>query len=123
MAVSDSAGTMAFPRPALDAGDGLVPAVRELVVTERVDLVLVGRPVALSGRVTEATRAADRFFADLEGQLVDVSLLQVDERLSTVAATRSLTDAGHRAREHRARVDSAAAALLLQSYLDARRGV
>ena len=44
----------------------------------------------------------------------------VDERLSTVEASRRLRDGGVKARDQKAKIDGASAALLLQSWLDAR---
>ena len=121
MAVSDSAGVMAFPRPALAADDALVEKVRVVMAEEGADLVVVGRPVALSGRETGSTAAADRFVSSLRAVLGEASVVQLDERLTTVSAQRSLSDAGHRVKAHRTRVDSAAATVLLQGFLDGRR--
>jgi putative Holliday junction resolvase len=47
-----------------------------------------------------------------------VTVLQWDERLTTLEAQKSLAAAGMRAREQRDHVDSAAAVIMLQNYLD-----
>ena len=118
MAISDSARTLAFPRPALEVDDRLVVNLAALVEEESVSVVVVGRPVALSGKATISTERADEFFATLVEALAPCAVLQWDERLTTTQATRSLSGAGHRARDHRQRVDSAAAVIMLQNYLD-----
>ena len=64
--------------------------------------------------------AADRtrvFIFHLK-QAITVPIESVDERLSTVQAARQLHEAGHSARQQKSIIDSAAAAVLLQAYLD-----
>jgi putative Holliday junction resolvase len=121
VAISDSARTMAFPREAL-AADGVVTAVAKLVEDEGVDLVVVGRPVALSGSITASTVLADQLLAELRTRLGDVPIVTFDERLTTTAAQRSLREAGVKARENRGRLDSAAAVVMLQSFLESDSG-
>lgn len=112
---------MAFPREAL-AADGAATAVARLVEDEGVDLVVVGRPVALSGSITASTVLADQLLAELRTRLGDVPIVAFDERLTTTAAQRSLREAGVKAREHRGRLDSAAAVVMLQSFLESDSG-
>lgn len=121
MAISDSARTMAFPRPAISVDDSLLVRIGQMVDEEFVDLVVVGRPVALSGRETASTLMADGLFHQLRAALHHSTVIQWDERLTTREATRGLHAAGHRAADHRDRVDSAAAVVLLQHYLDGLR--
>ena len=90
-------------------------------VSEREALeVLVGLPRSLSGREGPAAEAA-RAYARALAQLVDVPVRLVDERLSTVAAHRSLREAGMKGRKQRAVVDQVAAVVLLQNALDHER--
>lgn len=122
VALSDSARTMAFPRPAIASGPDLVARVATLVVEEAVDTVVVGRPVALSGRATQSTALADALWRDLREALTGVEVVAVDERLSTVEAGRRLAGAGRRVREAREVIDSAAAVVVLEAYLGSGRG-
>ena len=115
VAVTDSSETMAFPRPALVYDDGVAALCEE----EGVELVVVGRPVSLSGTTTPSTDFADQFFEDLCRSLV-LPVVQHDERLTTTAAQRSLSDAGLKVKEHKSRIDSAAAVVMLQHYADVR---
>lgn len=123
VAVSDAARTLAFPRPALAAGEGLLDAVASLAVEEDADLVVVGRPLSLAGRATAATDAADALFAELAGRLGTLDVVQFDERLTTKSAQRGLRESGVAARDQRDRVDSAAAVVMLQHFLEASRGL
>ncbi len=121
IAITDSARTMAFPRPSLQADDALMLNVSRLVEEEAVALVVVGRPVALSGNVTASTESADRLFDALQESLAPVPVVQWDERLTTFEAQRSLSGAGMKAKQHREHIDSAAAVIMLQNYLDGLR--
>jgi putative Holliday junction resolvase len=118
VAMTDSSATMAFPRPALANDDNLLASLRTLIEEELVGAVIVGRPVALSGNETSSTRDADALFRDLVEAFTEIPVIQWDERLTTYEAQRSLSQAGLKAKEHRDHVDSAAAVIMLQNYVD-----
>lgn len=120
VAVSDSRETMAFPRPALVVTERLILNIADVVTEEGAELVVVGRPLSLSGDVTSSTEMADQLFHQLVTTL-SVEVRQWDERLTTVEASRSMSAAGRNTREQRDRIDSAAAVVLLTSFMDARR--
>lgn len=119
VAITDSAETMAFPRDALAVDENLVPSVAQLVASEGVELVVVGRPLSLSGRETPSTRLADDLFIRLR-DAIEQPVVQHDERLTTTSAQRSLQHAGVATRHQRPRIDSAAAAVMLQHFADSR---
>lgn len=90
--------------------------VEELGVAE----VVVGLPRNMDGTIGPSAEAARELAEDLRTALgLPVSLW--DERLTTQAATRALTEAGVSRRRRRGRVDAVAAALILQGYLDRAR--
>src|ERR1700722_3405500 len=121
VAVTNRDASMAFPRPALATDENLVDALRLLTDDEGVELVVVGRPVALSGNETASTREADGLFVRLRDELAPLPVVQWDERLTTHEAQRSLSAAGMKAKNHRAHVDSAAAVIMLQNYAESHR--
>jgi putative Holliday junction resolvase len=116
VAVSDSARAMAFPRPALEAGERLTALVCALVEEEAATVVVVGLPKGLSGREGPAARSSRSLADELRG-LLEVPVVLHDERLTTVQASQALSDAGHDQRSQRRLVDSAAATVLLESWL------
>jgi len=120
VAISDSAQTMAFPREALANDEHLLARLAVLIEEESVGGVIVGRPVALSGNETASTEAADGLYDAILTRFAEMPVEQWDERLTTREAQRALSGAGIKARDHRERIDSAAAVILLQNYLDAR---
>lgn len=125
MAVSDAAGSMAFPRPLIQrSGDPASDRRAVAAVVEEVGaaVLVVGLPLSLDGRHGPAARAAmaeaGELASSLEGTGVVVETF--DERLTTVSAEAALARAGKRARARRQSIDSAAATVLLQAWLDAR---
>lgn len=119
VALSDELGLFAHPREAIHALDlqAVAAAVSRLVESEGVGEVIVGMPLHLSGAESDQSREVRRLVALLRRHL-SVPVLEWDERLSTREAARAVK--GRRARE-RGDLDSAAATLILQSVLDARR--
>ncbi len=124
VALSDSAGTLAVPYEVIERGPDPAEDRRRLAELARevmVRTVDVGLPLSWDGTAGPAARAAEaeRRALALELEPAGVAVVSVDERLSTVSATAALARSGVRGRRARRRVDSAAAAVLLQSWLDA----
>lgn len=122
VAVADDLGLMAHPRPHLDGRDPkrAIAALVALAAAEGIEIFVVGLPRTLRGEEGPSARKARRFAAALAAQSGrPVELL--DEWLSTKEAQGRLREQGLDDREARQRVDSAAAAVVLQSWLDGRR--
>jgi len=123
LAVSDESGTLASPLGFLTrSGDPESDhrAVAARVAETGATTVVVGLPLSLSGRAGPAAEAVMAEVATLRARL-EVPVVTHDERLTTVTATRAMRSAGRSPRRRqRGDVDAAAAAVLLQSWLDAR---
>ncbi|HSJ51134.1 MAG TPA: Holliday junction resolvase RuvX [Actinomycetota bacterium] len=121
VAISDDDRRLAVPLGTVRTGaPGDLKAIAGLVREHGASLVVVGHPLLLSGEAGERAHHAERFAEALRGFL-EVPVELHDERLSTVEAERSLRDAGVRGPDRRRVVDRSAAAVILQSWLDARR--
>lgn len=122
VAVSDELGLLAHPRPFLDGTNSgrLIGQLVQLATSENIALFLVGLPRTLKGTEGLPARRARRF-ADQLAQRSQLPVELVDERFSTHEAAARLREQGLSARNARQRIDSAAAAVLLQAWLDARR--
>jgi putative Holliday junction resolvase len=96
-----------------------VEAVREIAAREGVEAVVVGVPVNMDGSRGPQAEKSQRFGAALEA--AGLPVVYWDERLTTVEAQRYLRDGGMSRQKRRETIDAAAAAILLQSYLDYRR--
>lgn len=121
LAISDELGSIAFPRETIQARGGYQDAarrVREALSEDEISLAVVGLPLRLDGSEGEAARRA-RAFGEILGEALGVEVVFWDERLTTVAAERSLRDMGRRGSKSRDVVDQSAATILLQGYLDA----
>ena len=120
VAVSDELGMLAHPRPPIQAKNrrAALAAIQKLRQDEGIERFVIGVPVRLGGQAGQAADEATRFAQDVSNATgCEVEL--VDERWSTVQASRALRDGGVSARDQRQRIDSAAAAVLLQAWLDA----
>ena len=81
--------------------------------------VLVGMPFTLKGRKGLQAQKVDEFCRQLEEAGMQVSTW--DERFSTFEAESRLRAAGRKPSREKGRSDAAAAAVILQSYLDSKR--
>lgn len=124
LAISDPGGVIASPLRVLErSGDpardraAIVAAARE----EEAATVVVGLPTEMSGRKGAAAKGAAAERDALAVLAPDLEIVLVDERMTTVIAQRSLVGAGVKRKDRKQQVDKVAAAVILQSYLDARR--
>ena len=124
VAVADELGLLAHPRAHLDGRDPrrAMDALAALADAEQIDLFVVGLPRSLSGDEGPAARRARRFARAL-GQRTGRRIELYDEWLSTREARSRLREQGVDDRAARERIDSAAAAVVLQSWLDGQRAV
>ena len=122
LAIADELGLMAHPRPYLDGRDPrrVVGELARLAVAEGITVFLIGLPRHLNGKEGLPAQRARRFAEALEKR-TPARVELVDEWLSTKEAHARLRENGTTTREARERVDSAAAAVLLQSWLDSQR--
>jgi len=126
LAVSDSSGLLASPRATVERSgnaDSDRAAVVAAVLEAEAGHLVVGLPLSLDGRRRAAALAAEDEAAALRLLLEPhgVTVETFDERLTTVTAVRALAAAGRKGRARRQVVDQAAAAVILQAWLDARR--
>jgi putative Holliday junction resolvase len=128
LALSDPLGVLAGPLTVLQrTGDPAADhaAILAAAVENEAVRIVVGLPLSLStGRVGPAAKATLAEVAELTERAAALDPPPVvetyDERLTTVTAQRSLATGGVRARDRRAVVDKVAAAVMLQSWLDAQ---
>lgn len=127
LAISDASATLARPWQSIAAGTTprasatLVAAIiRDEGVDDPVDAVVVGLPRRLSGEDTDQT-APTRQFADALAGLAGVRVHLQDERLTSVEAESRLALRERDWRKRKAKIDAAAAAIILQDFLDAPR--
>lgn len=124
VAVSDPSGVLATPLVTLARDLDGARDLDELagLVTERHAVeVVVGLPRTLANRSGVAAQAATAYAEALRSRIAPVPVRLADERLTTVTASRTLSELGVSTRRQRPRVDQAAAVLILQGWLDRSR--
>jgi putative Holliday junction resolvase len=120
VAVADTEIGQAFSRAAIrTARGGDIGPVVDLARAEQAEQVVVGLPRNMDGSEGPQAEAARRFGDRLAAAGLRVAF--VDERLTSWQARERMTEAGSRPIRKRGDLDSAAARLILQDYLDARR--
>lgn len=94
-----------------------VKYIAELVSKLDAGEIVIGLPLKLDGTEGQSVEMA-REFGEKLSQLVDVPIVYQDERLSTVTAQKILIESGMRREKRKDKVDSIAATIILQTYLD-----
>ena len=124
LAISDASGTLARPLKTLDvanAEDGLRRIVAEITrlfaEDDSLSTIVVGLPVRLDGSPNAQTSRVTAFVSTLR-QHTPVPIVTIDERLSSVEADSRMAVTTRGWRERKKKLDAAAAAVILQDYLD-----
>jgi putative Holliday junction resolvase len=123
LAISDATGTLARPLGVVAGADPFADVVARVAALRCEDdglcVVVVGRPCRLDGTPNEQTVRVDAFVSALRRH-IDLPVVLQDERLSSVEAESRLALREKDWRRRKARLDAAAAAVILQDYLDSR---
>ncbi len=116
VALSDPQGILASPLTILARQDDLtgIQAIVTLIDQHQVGRIIVGLPISMDGSIGQQAEKVKAFVRELSRH-VEVPIEFRDERLSTVAAKRLMRTVK---KTRKTRDDAAAAALILQSYLD-----
>ena len=116
VALSDPQGILASPLTIIHRRDDPsdIGAITSIVSQHQVGRIIVGLPLSMNGSISQQAQKIKTFVRELSKH-IEVPIEFRDERLSTVAAKRMMKTAG---KTRQTRVDAAAAALILQSYLD-----
>ena len=119
VAISDPEQILASPLSTImrDDDEKAIDAIIELVGKHEVQRIVVGLPYSLDGSVGRQASKVMAFVEQLS-RYTEANIETRDERLSTVAAERLLVEAGTKRDTIRLRRDAAAAAFILQGYLD-----
>src|SRR5207302_1801114 len=122
LAISDPTGTIAQPLATVEAGppETLASRLGEIARQKEAGRIIVGLPRRMDGSYGPEAKSA-RDLADSLRKSSGLPVELVDERLTSVAAERSLIESGVRREKRRQTVDRVAAAILLQSHLDIKR--
>ena len=121
IALSDPSGVIALPLEFIPAEPfaKLLTRLKELIQEKEVEMILIGMPRNMDGSYGPAAAKVNEFVAVLK-ENVALPIKTWDERLTSAQANRFLIQAEVRRKDRKEKVDRAAAAILLQSFLDSR---
>ena len=124
LAISDPSGTLARPLTTLavkSAAEGIERVADEIGRLERdedgLSSIVIGLPVRLDGSRSEQTTRVAAFIDALKAR-TSVPIVTADERLTSREAESRLSVNERDWRKRKAKLDAAAAAIILQEYLD-----
>lgn len=119
IAISDERKMIALPLKVVQGG---VPSVAQALAPrlKEIDEIVVGLPLLMNGQKGDMALAAEKFARELEA-LLKIPVVLFDERLSSKQAEANLREIPLNRKERNDKIDSVAASLLLQSYLDQRK--
>jgi putative Holliday junction resolvase len=121
VAMSDPLGMFAQPVGTFDMA-GLVTALAKVRKEEGIERVVVGYPLGVKGEVNRMTSVIDRFILELRETFPGIPVETFDEHRSSKTAMKILAGSGtsRKKRNEKGRLDTAAACLILQGWLDSR---
>jgi len=122
VALSDPSGILASPltRVGVTSSEATAEAICQLVRQYEVDRIVAGLPYSMDGSLGRQAQRVQDFLQTLSLYL-EVPIETWDERLSTVGAEQRMREAGVGRGKRKGKIDAAAAALILQGYLDRAR--
>ena len=120
VAIADELGILAHPLETITVKDTEpVARIAEIAVRDKIGTIVLGLPRNMDGTYGPAAEKSRAFAEKLRASTGCVVKLW-DERLTSVAAQRSLHEAGRNAKQSRSVIDQVAAQLILQGWLDSQ---
>lgn len=118
LAVTDPMQMIASALTTIDNGKSL-DYIATYVAANGVDKIIIGYPTDLRGKPTHATPYVDKFIETLSKKLPGMEIIKWDESFTSKMAVRTLIESGvkKKARRNKALIDSVAATIILQEYL------
>lgn len=119
VAVSDQAAIIAQTKDNIPAEPRkkCIEKIKELCIETGAEQIVIGLPKHMNGDEGESAKAA-RKFGEAIAEATNLPVDFLDERLTTVSANNLLTEFNMKAPAKKEKVDSVAAAIILQNYLD-----
>ena len=118
LAISDLNKIIASPFKTIknEGGHRLKDEFKNIIIDNEIEDIVLGLPISLSGKETKQTVKVRDFFKFLEDFNVPVHMQ--DERLSSLSAKKSLIEQKVKTGHNKHLIDSTAAAIFLQQFID-----
>lgn len=125
LSLSDKTGTIANSYKVIrfenENYSSLLLILKEVIEKEKVDCLILGLPKNMNNTIGERATITLQFKEMIEKELKKEVIL-MDERLSTVSAHNYMIESNMSRKKRKEKVDSVAATIILQNYLDKKRG-
>ncbi len=122
VAVSDELGLLAAPWRMVPAAHGQEFNDLTAMAREReIEIIVIGLPTSLNGTEGPQAKTVRAFARRLNMHLTDIPFVFADERFTTAEAERMMIAQRMSREQRRAKIDAAAAAIMLQGWLDMQR--
>lgn len=120
IAFAESQMRWAFPRETIDQKtQNLMNRLEEIVKKEKIDIFVVGMPMHPDGRKDGKNRVVEQFIDDLRTHFPEIAIETQDESYTSVVALQQTSYLSKKKKQKdKGIVDRAAAALILQAWLD-----
>ena len=100
-----------------DSVDALLSCIKNEIKINSVEKIILGLPIGMNGKNTSQTKLVLKFNDELKNYF-NIPIVLEDERLTSLHAKKSLVFQGFKSTSNKENIDSTAAALLLQNYLN-----
>jgi putative holliday junction resolvase len=123
LALSDSLALIALPIQAVKNDPSLINSLKEVLNREKVKIIVVGMPYNLRGQKAQKADEVQEFITKLKTGL-NIEVVTWDERFTTTIAQKTMIAMGTKKKDRQkkdGRIDSMAAALILQGFLDSTK--
>ena len=117
VAISDTGWEIATPLKVIETNI-LINKLQAIFKEYTVGLLVIGIPLALNGGTNGNQHNIVNDFTEQLHSIINIDILKYDERLSTVAANRFLSEANINWRKKKENIDKVAASFILQGLLD-----
>ncbi|MBX7094409.1 MAG: Holliday junction resolvase RuvX [Flavobacteriales bacterium] len=122
LAITDSLGMIASPLKVIHSSE-ITDWLKKNIPQLKIKTLVVGEPKRLNGTETDASKMINEFCVHLKRTFPELELVRVDERFtsSMAAQAMALGGASKKKKEDKSTLDAVSAAIILQSWLDAKR--
>ena len=121
IAISDPLGITAQGLETINSGGSdkvILRRIAEIVENYDVEKFVIGNPLNMNGTESERSKLTQEFIHKLNSRFNTIPVVQVDERLTTVEAHRTMNDLNIKNRKKKDVVDTIAAVYILEQYLN-----
>lgn len=103
---------------------GLFDFLKAYIQREEVERIVIGKPMQTNGQPSENLQRVEQFVNHWKKAMPAIPIDYYDERFTSVLAHRAMIDSGigKKARQNKALVDEISATIILQSYMESRKG-